>query len=210
MTATIVTGASRRSSVLAAVAGLHVGALLLFASGMMPRLLEALPAPPEIVVVKRIPEPVVRLQPGVPVPADYAPLPAPLPDIPIPRLNEAAPTVDSIPASGASTTRGASRGKDVHIQPPALRMHDKRLAAHVDACYPSGSRRMGEEGRVVALIVVNADGRPASWTRTQGSGFARLDAALDCVIPRLQFNPGRREGVAVVAEVQLPVMFQLR
>jgi TonB family protein len=209
MTATIVTGASRQSAVLAAVAGLHVGAWILFASGMVPRLLEALPEPPAIVIVPQIPEPVVRMQPGMPVPAEYQPLRAPLPDIDIPRMNEVAPPVDSIAVTDASATGAGNRGKDVDFQPPALQMRDSRLAALVDACYPSGARRMGEEGRAVALIVVGADGRAASWTQAQGTGFPRLDAALGCVIRRLQFHPGRRDGRAIVADVQLPIVFQL-
>lgn len=209
MTATILTGASRQSAVLVSVAGLHVGALILFASGMVPRLLDALPAPPEIVVVQRIPEPVVREQPGMPVAADYQPLQAPLPEIDIPRVDEVAPPVDSVLVTDASATAAGTSGHNVDFQLPALQMRDGRLAALVDACYPSGARRMGEEGRAVALIVVGADGRTASWTRAQGTGFPRLDAALGCVIRRLQFHPGRRDGRATVAEVHLPIVFQL-
>jgi TonB family protein len=209
MTAFILERASRQSTVLAAVAGLHVGALLLFASGMVPRLLDALPAPAEIVVVQRMPEPVVHLRPGMPIPADYAPLRAPLPDIDIPRANEEAPPVDSMAFPDASATGVGSSGQHVDFQPPALQMQDKRLAALVDACYPSGARRMGEEGRAVALIVVSAEGRAVTWTKTAGSGFPRLDAALDCVVRRLQFQPGQRDGRAIVAEVQLPIVFQL-
>jgi protein TonB len=176
---------------------------------MMPRLLDALPAPPDIVVVQRIPEPVVRVQPGLPAVADYLPPPAPLPDVQIPRVNEALPSVDAVSVTDASAISGASSGHGVDFQPPTLQMRDSRLAALVDACYPSAARRMGEEGRAVALIVVDADGRVSSWTRMQGSGFSRLDAALDCVIRRLQFQPGRRDGRDVVAEVQLPIVFRL-
>jgi len=209
MTATIVTGAPRQSAVLAAVAGLHVGALILFASATLPRLPDALPAPPDIFVVQRIPEPVARVQPGLPVPADFLPLLAPLPDVDIPRVNEPSPATDAISVIDASAASGGSSVQEADFQSPALQMRDSRLAALVDACYPSGARRIGEEGRAVARILVNADGRAASWTKIQGSGFPRLDAALDCVIRRLQFLPGRRDGRAIVAEVQLPIVFQL-
>lgn len=209
MSATIVTGAQRQSAVLTAVAGLHVGAFILFASGMVPRVLDILPAPQDIFVVQRIPEPVVRVQPGLPTPADYAPLRAPLPDVDIPQVNDEAPAVDAISVTDASAAGSGSSGQQADFQPPALQMRDSRLAALVDACYPSGARRIGEEGRAVARIVVSADGRAASWTKLQGSGFLRLDAALDCVIRRLQFIPGQRDGRATVAEVQLPIVFQL-
>lgn len=210
MTATVLTRPSRQPAVLVAVAGLHVVAFVFIANGMVPRLVDALPAPRELVVVQRIPAPVVRLQPGLPVPEDYMPLPAPLPDMDIPRVTEEAPPADSTPVAVASAAGSGTPGRGPDFQPPALQMRDSRLAALVDACYPSAARRMGEEGRAVALVVVDADGRAASWTQMQGSGFPRLDAALGCVIRRLQFLPARRDGRAVVAEVRLPIAFQLR
>jgi len=209
MTATIITGASRQSAVVAAVAGLHVGAFILLASGLVPRLLDALPAPPDIIVVPRIPEPVVRLQPGMPVPADYVPLRAPQPDIDIPRVDVKALSVDATSVTDASAASGESGGQPAEFQPPSLQMRDSRLAALVDACYPPAARRMGEEGRVIARIVINADGRAASWTQMQGSGFPRLDVAMGCVIRRLNFIPGRLDGRTIAAEVQLPIVFRL-
>jgi hypothetical protein len=141
MTAAIASGAPRQSAILMAVAGLHVGAI--------------------IVLVRRIPDPVKQLHPGLPVPADYVPQPAPLPDIDFPRaIDEAA------------------------------------------------ARRMAEAARAFARIVVGADGCAASWTQMQGSGLPRLDAALGCVNRRLQFLPGRRDGRAVAAEVQLAIVFR--
>jgi len=209
MSATIVMGTSRQPGVLAAVAGIHVGAYILFASGTMPRLLAVLPEPPDIFVVQRSPEPVVRVQPGLPVPAEYRLPDVPLPDLDIPRVVEVAQTVDPISVTEAWAAGGTSSGQGADFQPPALQMRDSRVAALVDACYPTGARRNDEEGRVLARIVVDADGRAASWTTMQGSGFPRLDAAPDCVIRRLQFLPGRRDGRAVVAKVQLPIVFQL-
>lgn len=209
MTATIVTEAPRQSAVLVAVAGLHVGAFVLFASGMVPRLLDVLPGPPDIVLVSRIPDPVVRLQPGLPAPADYEPLRAPLPDVAIPRDPDEATALDQVSIVFDSSAGGDPGGPEANFQPPALQMRDSRLAALVDRCYPSAARRMGEEGRAIARIVVGVDGRAASWTQMQGSGFPRLDAALACVIQHLQFFPGRRDGRAVAADVQLPIVFEL-
>lgn len=208
MTVTFV-GASRQSAILALVGGLHVAAFLLAASGMLPRLLEVLPTPPVAYVVPRPPEPVTRVQPVVPLPGDYVPARAPLPDLDIPRK------MDEKPPAGAAFDTGTVMGGSgsalpgATFEPPALRMRDSRLASLIDACYPSAARRLGEEGRAVARIAVDAKGRPASWSLAQGSGFPRLDAALECVIRRLQFAPGRRDGLAVGAEVRLPIVFQL-
>ena len=92
---------------------------------------------------------------------------------------------------------------------PSLRTRDSRLAALIDACYPSASRRLAEEGRVVINVRVDASGRAAAWNIVERSGFARLDAAVDCVVRRLEFNAGRRDGAAVEASALLPIVFRL-
>ena len=79
----------------------------------------------------------------------------------------------------------------------------------IDSCYPVASRRLSEEGRVVASVVIGADGRPATWSVDEGSGFPRLDAAMDCVLRRLEFVAGRRDGRAVDATVRVPIVFRL-
>jgi outer membrane biosynthesis protein TonB len=49
----------------------------------------------------------------------------------------------------------------------------------------------------------------AAWHVVQGSGFPRLDGAVDCVLRRLEFVPGRRDGRAVPSSVLLPIAFRL-
>ena len=43
----------------------------------------------------------------------------------------------------------------------------------------------------------------------QGSGFERLDSAAECVLRKLTFNPGQRDGQAVEAQATLPITFKL-
>jgi protein TonB len=93
--------------------------------------------------------------------------------------------------------------------PPTVRTRDTRLAALIDACYPAGARRAGDEGRVVAKVMIDASGKVAAWSIAESSGFPRLDAALDCVLKRIQFIAGRRDGSAVAAEARLPIVFHL-
>ena len=62
---------------------------------------------------------------------------------------------------------------------------------------------------MVARIVIDATGQVTAWTVERSSGFPRLDAALECVIRRLEFVPGRRDGRAVEATVMLPIVFRL-
>jgi protein TonB len=84
-----------------------------------------------------------------------------------------------------------------------------RVSAAINACYPSASRRLSEEGRVVATITVGSDGKAGAISVAQSSGFERLDGAAECVIRKLAFNPGKRDGVAVEAQATLPIVFKL-
>ena len=119
--------------------------------------------------------------------------------VPVEGNAAAEPAAGSVPAVAVPDVRG-----------PSLVLRDMRLAALVDACYPAASRRLSEEGRVVVRVDVDATGRASAWIVAGSSGFARLDAAVACVIRRLEFNPGRRDGAAVAASVTLPIVFRLR
>ena len=44
---------------------------------------------------------------------------------------------------------------------------------------------------------------------TQSSGFPRLDAAVECVVRRLPFEPGKRDGQPVDSQVSVPIVFKL-
>jgi protein TonB len=209
MSGTNLAPASRKPAILALVVGLHVGAFVSVAGGLLPRLLEALPQATVITLLPRAMERDVRLQPVVPRPADYAAPRAPMPEIEIPQDVAAMRASDGAPdASGAPGGDAAAAPHDL-FEPPALRMRDGRLAALIDACYPAAARRRGEEGRAVARVVVDPGGGVVRWSLAQGTGSPRLDDALGCVIRRLQFEPGRSDGAVVTAEVLLPVAFRL-
>jgi protein TonB len=62
---------------------------------------------------------------------------------------------------------------------------------------------------VVATVTVGADGKAGSVQVTQSSGFQRLDGAVECVMRRLPFEPGKRDGQAVEAQVSIPIVFKL-
>jgi protein TonB len=133
----------------------------------------------------------------------------PIPPLQIPEFDAGATVTvtDSDVING-----GTGAGPDlptVESIAPSLRLPGGRLAALIDACYPSAARRRGEEGRVVVEVSIDAAGRVAAWNVVQGSGFRRLDGAVDCVLRRLEFLPGSRDGRAVPSSVLLPVQFRL-
>lgn len=134
-------------------------------------------------------------------------LPIPHPDIP--RFAD-----ERTPVSGEFAESGDAEGAGPAIPAaryvgPAIVTRNNRLAGLIDACYPAGARRAGEGGRVTVRVAIDAGGRASAWNVERGSGFPRLDAAVGCVIRRLEFLPGRRDGRAVDAAVMLPIVFRL-
>lgn len=201
-------GAPRQAAILATIGGLHIGAFVLAVAGLGPRLDWLQPDPPSFIYVQPEAPLSQLLAPRHPGPLDYTLPRQPLPKVPIPDFGPER----SLPVEGNAATEPASgSGPAVavaDVRPPSLR-RDSRLAALVDACYPAASRRLSEEGRVVIRVDVDAAGRASAWNVAEGSGFARLDTAVACVVRRLEFNPGRHDGAAVAASVMLPIVFRL-
>jgi protein TonB len=148
------------------------------------------------------------MRPETVSPGEYVPAREPVPELVIPRIEQAAAAAISAPAASLDVA-GGSTGAEQVSEAPALRLHDGRLATLIGACYPAASRRMGEEGRAIVHIAIDAAGRARRWSLAQGTGFPRLDSAVGCVIRRLEFHPARLDGNAVAAEARLPIAFQL-
>lgn len=211
MSASYAARGSRQTAVLTVIVGLHVGAFYLIASGLGPRIIkEIVKVPPPIVFVQRKPEEPVVIKPEPIAPEEPVYTRVPKPVFQIPDFDEP----ERLPVPERTVPYPNGKGPAIpapsHYQPPALRTRDQRLAALIDACYPSASRRLGEEGRAVAHVTIGARGRAVHWRIAQSSGFARLDEAVGCVINRLDFVAGRRDGQAVEAEAAIPFVFRLQ
>ena len=206
MTATYAARASRQSVILAIIAGLHTGAFVLIASGLVPRLIEPEPTQEPITVHLPPPVPIPLIAPTGLEAAGFDPAPVPIPLLEIPLAPADPPLNDK---TRDPMVRSNRSGLVVPVEATTPTLRSDRLAAMIDSCYPSAARRLGEEGRVVARIIIDATGQVTDWTVDRSSGFLRLDAALECVVRRLEFVPGRRDGRAVVATVMLPIVFRL-
>jgi protein TonB len=201
--------ASRQSIILAAIAGCHIALLVLVATEMGKIILVKAEDPGLVWVKPPPPAPEPRERPVISEPGGYEPPRVPDPILRIPRID--APTESDVGferADHAQTGTGPAIPTP-DVRPPSLRMRDARLAALVDACYPSAARRLAEVGRVVVRLVVGPDGGATSSSIERSSGFPRLDAAVECVIERLEFNAARRDGRAVEAVILLPIVFRL-
>ena len=76
--------------------------------------------------------------------------------------------------------------------------------------YPIESRRKREQGTVALMLLVGTDGRVASVSVQQSSGFARLDAAALSAVRRWRWSPRKVDGVAVQVRGIVSIPFVLR
>ncbi len=202
----------RRPAVLATTLGLHLGLFLVIAHNLAPQIRKAIEDHGAIHVPLPAPRPgpPERHAPGDPPPMEpfYLPVPEPVlkyPDFAGPDAAPSGqPTTDAAPGGSIAVISGTLK-----YAPASLRTRRDRLNALIDSCYPAAARRGNEEGKGLARVVIDAHGTALSWSVAESSGFPRLDAAMDCVIRRLAFEPARRDGAAVASEVQLPIVFRL-
>jgi protein TonB len=140
--------------------------------------------------------------------------PAPQPvRAPVPlALPAAVPTAapDSVPPASASAVAAPPVAAPTAPPQPTQPRFDADYLDNPKPTYPTLSRRMGEEGRVVLRVHVAASGLPLDVALHAGSGSSRLDqAALDAV-RRWKFVPARLGSETVAATVLVPIVFSLK
>ncbi|OYY50807.1 MAG: hypothetical protein B7X95_03000 [Methylophilaceae bacterium 17-44-8] len=75
--------------------------------------------------------------------------------------------------------------------------------------YPSMSRRLGEEGRVLMKVLVASDGAAKIVEVEQSSGSERLDNAAVNAVKKWRFIPARKSNQPLDAFVLVPMKFSL-
>ena len=159
-------------------------------------------APPEPVVQpKPVPKPQPKPLPKAVASPDPAPATAPTGTL------DPEPTAPATPTP-APTAAQASATTDA----PAAIVMPSSSAAYLNnprPSYPSISRRMGEQGKVMLRVFVNAQGQPEQIQIQQSSGFDRLDKAAVDAVRRWKFTPGSRNGVAEAMWNIVPINFVL-
>ena len=167
-------------------------------------------APPEPVVQpKPVPKPQPKPQPK--------PKPQPLPKAvaspdPAPATAPTG-TLDPEPTAPATPTPAPTAAQaSTDTAAPAAIVMPSSSAAYLNnprPSYPSISRRMGEQGKVMLRVFVNAQGQPEQIQIQQSSGFDRLDKAAVDAVRRWKFTPGSRNGVAEAMWNIVPINFVL-
>lgn len=208
-----------RCGPIAAVVAVHALLFYLISSGLLARVADA--ALPEVVDVSFVapePEPPAPAAPAVPKTVTLAQLPPPV-AVPVPVIEVArAPDALTLPPAAAAPVAapaGQPRIAAASAPAPAPQSGPKTISSGVEyiqppqPVYPSQSRRMGEQGKVVLRVLVNEKGRPDQVLVQHSSGSSRLDEAGRQAALRALFKPHVEDGRPVAVFVIVPLNFQL-
>jgi len=124
---------------------------------------------------------------------------APAPKVPL-QANE------EVQASLRPATAATSKGPQAPVIPPDVAAAYRNNPAPP---YPQICRDQGQQGKVVLLVRIAADGRAALVEIATSSGYRRLDTTAREAVSRWKFVPAQQAGQPVAATVRVPVVFQL-
>ena len=179
------------------------------------------PAPaPEVAAPPQTPQPE---QPELPKPEVEAEesLPAPQPPAPAP---PAPPTVQPTPAMATPPTppvQQAQEAPEINLggndgETNAIAFGPHLIPASVDSkfhnkepVYPAEAVRRGQQGAVVLVIHVAADGLAHSVDVERSSGYVVLDRAAQDAVSGWHFLPAVKDGQPVPFDMALRVVFHL-
>jgi protein TonB len=136
------------------------------------------------------PQPAPLLAAPANAPSPYAAPTQPEPPKALPPMNAVAPAATPAPVV-------APRFDAAYLDNPA-------------PAYPALSRRMGEQGKVLLRVLVNAAGAAEQVEVRTSSGSTRLDTAALDTVKRWHFLPAKQGGEAVAAWVLVPISFSLQ
>lgn len=162
------------------------------------------PPPPTAPPIAAAPPP-----PAPPPPVKAAARPAPRPKAERPALqageqHTGSSAIHQVAANPMpAPMRSADQGP-LHITAPRFRVPPS------PPVYPRSARQQGQEGEVLIRANLDPEGNPEEVRLLRSSGIEALDRAAIAAVRRWVFEPGRRNGVAVVAWVQVPIRFTLR
>jgi protein TonB len=200
----------QRSGLLSVVIGLHVGVFLLIlaAKTVVPQIME-------MPLVVDLLQPAIEQAPAakpLPVnkPQPIRQKPSPAPQVAQPQLEA---TQSTVAAPAAPIAAPAEEIRPAPPAPAAEAVSQARFDAdylkNPAPAYPPLSRRMGEEGKVILRVSVNAQGSAENIDIKTSSGSQRLDDAAVNTVMRWKFIPAKRGETPVQSWVLVPIIFKL-
>ncbi|MGH8803603.1 MAG: energy transducer TonB [Polaromonas sp.] len=208
---------SRNAVIALAVVALHVGLIWALQSGLLMRAVE-LVVPAEV-LTQFVDPPAPKVEPAPPAPpmptvqkkaiakAPVQPQAQPL-AIADPTPSPNAPTgviTPPLPAAPVAVAPAAPPAPPV-VQLPSS---DADYLQNPKPPYPTQSRRLGEQGKVIVRVLIGVDGQAQKSEIRQSSGFDRLDQAAVATVMRWRYVPGKRGGVAEAMWFNVPINFVL-
>ena len=188
----------------------------LFVSIITPPQPKVEPAPPEEPKPKpKVEAKPVPRKPQAEPPAPARELQAPVERAPVSETALSAPPVEPAPEAAsvepgtgiASGTTGTGKGGGG--APVVAPRFDVAYLNNPRPEYPRTSRRMGEQGKVLLHVFVNATGQAEKIEIRNSSGHARLDESAREAVRRWKFVPARQGDQPVSAWVLVPISFVL-
>lgn len=196
-----------RAAPAAAVAAIHVA--LVVGMMLLPPVRErlALPLPLVVSLIEAHREVPPEVKPPRPVLREAPRVDVPIPPIAIaPEIVVTSPPEPRTTISGTVTPAPALPERVAQTTEPRFDMSYLRNPA---PAYPTTSRRMREQGRVLLSVLVSASGEAETVEVRTSSGSERLDRAAMDAVRRWRFAPARRGAQAIAGWALVPIVFQL-
>lgn len=195
---------------------LHVLFFYALQSGMLRQAAQAVPREIFVSLITPAPSPEPAPQPETPKPPAVEPKTVPVVKKAVKRPPPVARTVKpaplpppvETPIANAPSIAPPAPAPTVPAPPKTVSGVEYIRAPQPD--YPSISRRMGEEGKVILRVLVNENGHPERIDVRQSSGSARLDEAARQAASRSLFKPHLEDGKAVAVYALVPINFSIQ
>jgi protein TonB len=155
------------------------------------------PRPAPLPVAKPTPQPAPEAPVAAPTQVALAPITQP--------VVEAAPPAPPAPPAPVVVAKAAPAAP----VPVELPVSDAEYLQNPKPAYPSISRKLREQGKVVVDVLIGADGSAQQAKLKSSSGFDRLDAAALATVQRWRYVPGKKGGVATAMWFSVPINFVL-
>ncbi|WP_370690997.1 energy transducer TonB [Hydrogenophaga sp.] len=221
----------RRLLIVAAVLGFHVAGLWALQSGLLHR--AVVQVMPVLVMADLIEAPQPEITPPPPAPPSEkvrpvsqahkqtkpAPAPAPLPLAtahvsPPPDAPTGATEPDAAPPDLLAAVSEPAPAPPAPAAPPApprveLPSSSAEYLNNPRPPYPPLSKRLGEQGRVVVRVFIEANGTASKAEIRSSSGYDRLDQTALQTVLKWRYAPGKRNGVAEAMWFNVPISFVL-
>ena len=174
-----------------------------------PAPLTAPPAPPatQVSPPPPIPEPPPATEPEPTPPPP--PLPAPPPPKPAPEPPKPAAAPPPAPEQPPEVRLGDEPGTTDEITGEDIPVGPDPAAPNIPPRYPPDAARRGEQGTVVLLVNVAANGATTGVAVYSSSGFTLLDRAARDAVARWRFKTKSEDGIPVPSRTLIRVRFRL-